>query len=367
MTPRAITSGLLSMILLIPPTRSLLRKPFDLIIQAVVPSWGGKVPQFLSLVLGAVILASIVFWALRVFEKRLHLSESSSMVLKGQRNLGRAVALFWMIPHVFVVGFTDWIMLLGIVVIVGLSEKKQRPRPIPVVPVQPEPIPIPPELESDDEDVEIRELEWLFNEEPYRKSGKTHRFKLRVSVSRELYEEYKSRSHNVSSAKDFLRFATEELTDDLVLAITSKLRSIVIDHGFDRLAEIHLAMAFTLCIRYSYDQDDYGMEYPRYPIETIYDLRGDCDCHAILGGVLLYNLGHFTCLGFTPGHAFLGVEAPVPIEGTYFMKNGRRIYSCEVTPGIYTTTETTTSVQFWLGKAPHGGADGGKFFEIRPQ
>lgn len=283
--------------------------------------------------------------------------------------LGIVVTLVWVVIAVFL-GKLD-LSLAGVAVLVGVGLVGGRegvvlpaPRPAPV----PEPLPPPPPAE-DGERIECA-FTWLFNEEPYLKSGREHVFSASISVPKALYEHFKGQSHAVENDASFVEFVNAELGDEVVLTLASRLRQLVIEHGFDPLAEIHLAMAFTLSIVYASDAEEYGREYPKYPVETVVEKRGDCEDHAILCGALLHTLGHRCGLVLMSieediGHAALVVEAPEPVEGVsfYVREMGAHMFYCEVTPGRH-TTQTTTAVQWWLGMEPPEQAHDFRIFPI---
>lgn len=52
-------------------------------------------------------------------------------------------------------------------------------------------------------------------------------------------------------------------------------------------------------------------DYPRYPLETLWDRVGDCEDVAILAGAILSRLGHKVALLDYPRHLAFGVQAPV--------------------------------------------------------
>lgn len=257
---------------------------------------------------------------------------------------------------------------VAVLVLVGLAGGKEVavfPTPLPA----PIPQPIPAPLPEEDDRIECS-FTWHFNEEPYRKSGREHVFSTSVSVPRALYNHFKRQSHAVSDDESFVQFVNAELGDEVVLTLASRLRQLVLEHGFDRLAEIHLTMAFTLSIAYASDDKEYDYEYPKFPVETVVEKRGDCEDHAILCGALLHTLGHRCGLVLMSieegiGHAALVVEAPEPVEGVsfYVREMGTHMFYCEVTPGG-STTQTTTAVQWWLGMEPPPQAHNFRIFPI---
>jgi hypothetical protein len=63
-------------------------------------------------------------------------------------------------------------------------------------------------------------------------------------------------------------------------------------------------------IAYRSDIETTGfMDYPRYPLETLWDRVGDCEDVAILAGAILSRLGYKVALFYYPRHLAFGVEA----------------------------------------------------------
>jgi len=110
-----------------------------------------------------------------------------------------------------------------------------------------------------------------------------------------------------------------------------------------RFEEIQVVLDFVQepNILYSLDEScaeiKNAKEYFRYPVETLFDKRGDCDCKALLAAALMRNLGYPILLLFSKDlqHAALAVGgAPdlSSVKGLFFMTyKGERFYFCETT------------------------------------
>jgi len=77
-------------------------------------------------------------------------------------------------------------------------------------------------------------------------------------------------------------------------------------------------------------ENDIG-EYPKYPIETLVEEKGDCEDYAMLGAAILKIIGYEVSLLFLPGHAALGVAGAEGLPGTYIEYDGINYYYCEMT------------------------------------
>lgn len=99
------------------------------------------------------------------------------------------------------------------------------------------------------------------------------------------------------------------------------------------LAGIILGFTQEQCIKYDYDKDTTGYnEYLRFPIETIHDKTGDCDCKAVLACSLYKRLGFRVAFAVMPGHAAVAITLPgdyMPFAN--FVMGGQRWYYCETT------------------------------------
>lgn len=375
MNARLLSSVIWVILLIVPPLRLLVEglsvllwpsiEPFTTLAE-LHPRW---VPFVVIVVLGYVVTYGICAFILKELRKAspLFSQADGGPTLKTPAVV---VTASWVILAAVLGALTVPLFLIALLVpvaFVGLPEAS------PVVPPEPLPLPVPPaplpevtlehEMpegmteDTEDETYYYRFFTWLFNEEPYRKSGQTHRFELQVPIPKDIYEDLMSRDHTVTSDADYVEFANVQLDDETISYVAKQLRNLAVQNGFDELAEIHLAMAYTLCMPYAFDDLEYGRNYPKFPVEMLVDKRGDCEDFSILCGVLLHRLGHRVALllmdfsHLDHGHAALGVVPPMPIEGDaiYSREMEAELFYCEVTPALGATTETTTNGQWWLG------------------
>lgn len=88
------------------------------------------------------------------------------------------------------------------------------------------------------------------------------------------------------------------------------------------------------CIEYQFDKDSTPLsEWPRYPIETLYEGIGDCEDVSILTAAIMNRLGFKVALLHLPGHCALGIAGVPNLPGTYVedTKSGTRYYYAEST------------------------------------
>jgi hypothetical protein len=161
------------------------------------------------------------------------------------------------------------------------------------------------------------------------------------TASNELLSSTPSKVYMISD-KEYFEIARHEILHSDFGAFNYELEQVagylmdVADE--EMLSDIEFAglvLSFTQeqCIPYGYDKDTTGyQEYLRFPIETIYDLTGDCDCKAILACALFKTLGFHVAFALMPGHAALLISLPedeMPFAN--FVWKGKRWYYCETT------------------------------------
>ncbi|UCF10870.1 MAG: hypothetical protein JSW65_04100 [Candidatus Bipolaricaulota bacterium] len=125
---------------------------------------------------------------------------------------------------------------------------------------------------------------------------------------------------------------------DAVRDVVDALGAAADDAGYGERQTAGLVVAFVQALPYVVDnQDGVAVEYPRYPLETLFD-GGDCEDKAILAAALMKGLGmsvgllHFTAT--LPAHMAVGIALSERVSGTYFPHDGKRYYYGETTePG----------------------------------
>jgi hypothetical protein len=179
----------------------------------------------------------------------------------------------------------------------------------------------------------------------YSWSYQGHAFSFDLNISGPSY--YQKRVLNMNSTDPYTQidYASHVASSDPALNQAAQaIRNMAISRGYDSEDTLNLALAFvqTPNIRYDEDQNTTGhIDYARYPIETLVDKVGDCDCKSILflsliqtaalnyNGVLLEYLGN-------PGHMAVGVagyfdDYITAFTYTSYQYLGQKYYYCETT------------------------------------
>lgn len=359
---RTISSLIWVILLIVPPVRVLLEaiaiflwpsaSPFS----ALSKIHPVSVPLFFFVVIGYL----LTYFALgRIFSSYKEISKllAESPNAPDLRAVSLIVTLIWLVLIAITRQLSFPLFLIAFVALYGVIDfgfifsKKTMPKP------RPEPLQRP-ELEQvleDHEDTQwyYRVYRWMYNEEPFRKSGATRSFEISLRIPKGTVEEYRVANHVPSSDGDYVGFCNKQLDDETVHCLAQQLKYFSATNRYDQLGEIHLAMAFSLSIPYHVEQ------YPKFPIETLVEKHGDCKDFSILCGTLLSVMGYKSGLvlmqleGENRGHAAVGVVPPkgLPFD-SYMLKanSGETLVYLEVTPTVTETTADTTDVQWYIGK-----------------
>jgi hypothetical protein len=160
-------------------------------------------------------------------------------------------------------------------------------------------------------------------------SGGSATYRLTVSVSEELYENYSSRDHTLYYY-DFSRF----VTPDALKPIAEDLRSIY------KSDEDFANGVLTLVHQIPYVESDPE----KYPVETIVDNQGDCDLLSTTAASIMKAGGLDVVILFLElhNHVFLGVnlpEGPKDARSTvhFYRTQEKKYYIAETTGGNWET------------------------------
>lgn len=197
-----------------------------------------------------------------------------------------------------------------------------------------------------------QEYRWRFKEHSYLPVSAEREFSFTIPFNRARYDEALAKAHDVRTEHDYARFVREDLTCEEVVMVAARLKEVNEAQGYARFQQVGNVLAFMRQFDYAYDQDTRGViEYPRYPVEMLWDREGDCECQSILAAALLVLLGFdaiLLVLDFEkgPGHVAVGIAGAdgMPEELRFYELDGKRYFYCEAT-------------------SPVGGSDGGRCWE----
>ena len=184
-----------------------------------------------------------------------------------------------------------------------------------------------------DVEKEARTYLWHFYRCGY-KSGKYKTFKAETSILVSLLKKFREEARKIIPPHDNWKEYPTTITPE-VQGLAKIFRDLSNQNKFLKIEEITNVLSMVQeSIPYSYDEDsapNNEVEYPRYPIETLYDSTGDCECKTFLTSSLLTLLGYQTALLFYPGHVALGIEFDSNYDAPSIIYNGHLFYYYETT------------------------------------
>jgi len=129
-----------------------------------------------------------------------------------------------------------------------------------------------------------------------------------------------------------LTYCMDKESLKVLSTVAEVMKAGAIKNGFSEKEIPYIVIAFVQSFEYVSDSISSGYdEYPRYPLETLLERKGDCEDTAILTAVLLRQLGYGSALIFFDDHCAVGVKGDRSLEGYYYEVNNTRYYYLETT------------------------------------
>ena len=153
-----------------------------------------------------------------------------------------------------------------------------------------------------------------------------------LPISLEIYMEYYFRPRP-SDWSDWVDMVTDPDDDYYITSMIQEINAAAISEGFTEAEKVNFVIAFVQSLPYTEDEVTTGWdEYPRYPIETLFDRGGDCEDTSILVATLLDRMGYDVCLLLMEDaqHCAVGVSIQ-GTYGTYYPYDGTEYYFLETT------------------------------------
>lgn len=156
---------------------------------------------------------------------------------------------------------------------------------------------------------------------------------INLTVDSNMYGYYK-KLDRYYEVKDYVKYANDPNNEALAAQIADCLREIGDSLSYSDAEVAREAVNFVQSvIEYKYDIESTGEEdYPKYPIETIYERQGDCEDSSILLAAILKELGYEVALMHLPQHVAVAVKTTDDYNaGSYYELNGHRYLYIEST------------------------------------
>ncbi len=153
-----------------------------------------------------------------------------------------------------------------------------------------------------------------------------------LPIPMSLYVEYSERARP-SSWNEWIQMAKDPDDDHYIDQMIQGINEAAMKKGFTEKEKVNFVIAFVQSLPYT--EDDVAArwdEYPRYPVETLFDRGGDCEDTSILVAALLDRLGYDVALLILDDedHAAVGVSIK-GMHGTYYEYEGKKYFYLETT------------------------------------
>ena len=163
--------------------------------------------------------------------------------------------------------------------------------------------------------------------------GRAATGKVSITLDANMYQYYRNLPRYYRSS-EYYNYVNDENNRQVVQNIVNAMREIGKELNYDDgdIAR-EIANFVQQCVEYQFDSDTTGQEdYPRYPIETIYERQGDCEDSSILLAALLKEYGYEVGFLRYPTHVAVVIRTLDDYSGgAYFQYEGHRYLYIEST------------------------------------
>ncbi|MDD2954557.1 MAG: hypothetical protein PHC95_15640 [Parabacteroides sp.] len=150
-----------------------------------------------------------------------------------------------------------------------------------------------------------------------------------LKIPSEAYKAYRSVDRNYIFG--YTEYITEPSDDEYLSELAQMFVKNTAKHELSEWDTVNMIISFVQNLDYISDGYD---EYPKYPLETLYDKGGDCEDTSILLASLLKELGYGCALIMFDDHMGVGIFGGDSVDGYYFEKYGHKLFYIETTaPG----------------------------------
>ena len=156
---------------------------------------------------------------------------------------------------------------------------------------------------------------------------------LELSLDAEMYRYYRSLSR-YQGIENYHNYINDANNKAIISNIVSTIRDVANDLSYSDAAVVREVAKFVQdTIEYQYDSSSTDFdEYPRYPIETLYEGQGDCEDTSILLVAMLHELGYEVGFLHIPGHVAVALRTSDDYNlSPYYEINGHRYLFIEST------------------------------------
>jgi hypothetical protein len=131
---------------------------------------------------------------------------------------------------------------------------------------------------------------------------------------------------------NFSRYISSPYEDIFLGDIARQLYHTASENGYSYLERVQFTAGFVQAFIYISDVESTGFaNYARYPVETLMDLRGDCEDSSLLLAALLDRMGEDVVFVAFPDHLGIGIAGGPETSGTFWPYDGIEYFYLETT------------------------------------
>lgn len=169
----------------------------------------------------------------------------------------------------------------------------------------------------------IQHYQWVYG-------GRTWDWDLPISI--DGYMEFSERPRPMS-ASQLVDMATDPKDDYYIDSMVEEIKKAASEKRYNDVQKLNFVISFVQNLPYTVDEETTPYdEYPRYPLETLFDRGGDCEDTSILAAALLDRMGYDVVLLHLKNaqHVAIGVSLP-SAYGMYYEYVGNKYFYLETT------------------------------------
>ena len=147
------------------------------------------------------------------------------------------------------------------------------------------------------------------------------------------YEYYRNKSRSMGGT-DYRKYVEDTSDDGFIKDVAENMSRNGAENGYNELQQLELIISFVQGFDYTKDKAEDGSEteYPKYPIETLYDKGGDCEDTCILLASLIRAKGYGVAFIRLEKHMAIGIKGDGSFgSGSYYELDGNKYYYIETT------------------------------------
>ena len=151
------------------------------------------------------------------------------------------------------------------------------------------------------------------------------------SIDEKLYEYYKGLARYYGN-DEYINYINDPINAEYIDMIVENLNEIGDRREYTDGERVREAISF--CQSFEYVEDDSSTthtEWPKYPIELLYERKGDCEDTSILLAGILKKMGYGVALIKFDDHMAVGIKGDETIYGTSYNFEGDDYYYVETT------------------------------------